>query len=154
VSLISVGEWCSAQLIGAALIVGISGFLDQSHHCAIEHIHLISLCTADTPFGVGSLYWLANNLMQLLRLDGVPPDELVVLSSPLPLVWAAYEWGSSSVPVAVTCTGGVTGTSSKRYLPVSQFLMDSVRAGSCCSQSPVIHEHMSCLVTVSFHVQW
>jgi hypothetical protein len=93
VSLISVGEWCSAQLIGAALIVGVSAFLDQSHHCAMERIHLVSLCTVDTPFLLGSLYWLANNLMWLLRLDGAPPDGLVGLSSPLPLVWAVDGMG-------------------------------------------------------------
>jgi hypothetical protein len=35
------------------------------------------------------IYWLvANNLMRLLGLDGAPPDGLVGLSSPLPLVWA------------------------------------------------------------------
>jgi hypothetical protein len=129
--LITVGEWCSSQLIGTALMVGISAFLDQSHYCAIEHIHLVSLCTVDTPFLVGSLYWLANNLMRLLRLDGAPPDGLVVLSSPLPLVWAIDGMGF----FVCSCGGDLYRRSYwhffKERMSCGLSVLGSVHAGYC-----------------------
>jgi hypothetical protein len=101
---------------------------------------------------VDSRYWLANNLMRLLRLDGAPPDGLVGLSSPLPIVWAVDGMGF----FVCSCGGDLLPellALLQRDSTCLAALVGSVRAGSCgrsgssCSRACLVSSQ--CLFTYS-----